>query len=129
MFSIWKNLLAKSRKDLFVMISRCILMTKVHFLHNQNKKQICFDFQLLNLPFWKSQYFPKILRNRKFIFLFLAVMSQFLVRPALFDLYLASVIGLYLTALYFGILHFHDIIATVTPVLAKPDLIKKQKAL
>ena len=73
--------------------------------------------------------FSKDFKQSKIYFPFLAVMSQFLVRPALFDLYLASVIGLYLTALYFGILHFHDIIAAVTPVLAKPDLIKKQKAL
>ena len=51
MFSIWKNLLAKSRKDLFVMISRCIPMTKVHFPHNKNKKQIHYKTEVFSKDF------------------------------------------------------------------------------
>ena len=114
----------------------------VNFLNNLVKKPIfepwvkkkyfrafleCSYFFLINeifflLPFSRPPIFSPLR-------VCLAVMSQFLVRPALFDLYLASVIGLYLTGLYFGILHFNEIIAAVTPVLAKPDLIKKQKAL
>jgi hypothetical protein len=56
-------------------------------------------------------------------------MSQFLVRPALFDLYLAMMIGIYMSGIYFVIENFSKIIIVLTPILAKPELIKKQKAL
>ena len=58
-----------------------------------------------------------------------AVMSTFLVRPALFDLYLAALVGCYLGGLFLAIEHFTEILFFLSPLLAKPELIRKQKVL
>jgi len=55
------------------------------------------------------------------------VMSQFLVRPPIFDLYLGSVVGLWLGLVYLLITNFNEIIACLKPLLSRPDLIKGKK--
>lgn len=55
------------------------------------------------------------------------VMSQFLVRPPIFDLYLGSVVGLWLGLVYLLITNFNEIIACLKPILSRPDLIKGKK--
>ncbi len=54
-------------------------------------------------------------------------MSQFLVRPPIFDLYLGSVVGLWLGLVYLLITNFNEIIACLKPLLSRPDLIKGKK--
>jgi len=57
-----------------------------------------------------------------------AVMSQFFVRPALFDLYLGALIFGYLGLIYMSIENFGILISIVGPILSKPGLFKKQKS-
>jgi hypothetical protein len=57
-----------------------------------------------------------------------AVMSQFFVRPALFDLYLGALIFGYLGLIYMSIENFGIFISIAGPILSKPGLFKKQKS-
>ena len=54
-------------------------------------------------------------------------MSQFLVRPPIFDLYLGSIVGLWLGLIYLLITNFSEIIACLKPILSRPDVIKRKK--
>jgi len=58
-----------------------------------------------------------------------ATMSQFLVRPALFDLYLGAIVFSYLGLIFMAIEHFGMFMAIAQPLLSKPELFKKQKSL
>jgi hypothetical protein len=91
------------------------------FTSNLELVNVGQGIDLYNTHEGKKFSFPQLLQW------FSVVMSQFLVRPPIFDLYLGSVVGLWLGLVYLLITNFNEIIACLKPLLSRPDLIKGKK--